>query len=465
LGASILIMEYHSVRMTALCLRVAALALVLATAMLLPATAAAQGQDEPPAGPKILLLFDASGSMNSDSGNGTSKLQAAKTAATALLEELPESTQLGLRLFGGTLPSRPIARACRDSSLVLPIGPLAREETRDKLESFKARGRTPIAYALEQAAKDLGTEGPRTIILVSDGKDTCPPPAPCEVAEQISRGGVDVRIQAIGFNVDRSARRQLECVAQAGGGVYRDAEDADTLREELRILSTRALRQYTVRGKPIKGGPSARKATLTAPGRYVDRLLPDSERWYAVDLRRGESVKAGASLIPPTREIADNTDLAEMELDVVTPSFDIPQIQNSYASSTPFEIRGLVGGIGVVSRPVGVGAQAAPDAPFSKPGRYYLKLKLNDSDDKTLFDATGGRPYEVELAVEVLGRKGGTTPPPEEGSSSPADALPGDTVSARTEPPAPALLGLVGGGLAALGLGGGLAVRRRRGAA
>ena len=410
-------MEYHSERMRASSLRVAAALLGVGLALLLPASAQAQGQDEPSAGPKILLLFDASGSMRSDSGNGTPKLQAAKDAATALIEELPDSTKVGLRLFGGTLPSRPISRACRDSSLVLPIGPLSRGETKEKIQSFNARGRTPIAYALGQAAEDLGDEGPRTIILVSDGKDTCPPPAPCEVAEEISRGGVDVRIQAIGFNVHRDARRQLECVAQAGGGVYRDAEDAETLREELRLLSTRALRQYTVRGKPIKGGPSARRATPVAPGRYVDRMLPDSERWYAVDLERGETVKASASLIPPNREIADNTDFAELELDVVTPSFDVPQVQNSNAAGTPFEVRGLVGGIGVVSRPVGVGAQAAPDAPFSKPGRYYLKVGLRDSDDKTLFEATGGRPYELEMAVEVLGRRGGTPAPPEEGSS------------------------------------------------
>jgi len=441
-------------------------ALAATAAALLAVPGAARAQDPPPAGgPKILLVFDASGSMRSDSGNGTTKLQAAKDAASALLDDLPDSTQVGLRLFGGTLPSRPIARACRDSSLVLPVGPLAREEAKGKIQGFKARGRTPIAYALEQAAKDLGAEGPRTIILVSDGKDTCPPPTPCEVAADIAKGGVELRIQAIGFSVDRAARRQLECVAEAGGGVYRDAEDADTLREELRILSTRALREYTVRGKPVKGGPSARQATVIGPGRYVDRIIPDTVDWYAVDLARGETLKASVSVIPPTREVADDADFAESILDIATPSFDIPDIQNSSAAGEPFERRGLVGGIGVVSRPIGVGEQAAAEQPFSTPGRYYLKHELKDTSDKALFNATGGRPYEVEMAVEILGRRGGAIAPPQEGSSEPAGAVRETRTAGPADPPSPALLALVGGGVAVFGFGAGAAALRRRRAA
>src|SRR2546430_9730000 len=54
------------------------------------------------------------------------------------------------------------------------------------------------------------------------------------------------------------------------------------------------------------GGPSARQATAILPGRYLDGMLPDSERWYAVDLRRGETLKASASWIPPRRDIADH---------------------------------------------------------------------------------------------------------------------------------------------------------------
>jgi hypothetical protein len=358
-------------------------------------------------------------------------------------------------VYGGTLPSRPIDAACKDSSLVLPIGPVSQGGAEEKIRSFRARGRTPIAFALQEAAKDLGDSGSRTIVLVSDGKDTCQPPSPCEVAREVSKGGVILRIQAIGFNVDREAQAELECIANAGGGVYREATDAASLRQELRILSTRTLRQYIARGTAVKGGPSAREATEVSPGRYIDKVLPDEERWYAVDLARGETLKASASFIPPKREAAGLTYGADSSLDIVTPDFDVPSTQNSSASGTPFERRGYVDGLGVVSRPIGVGEQAAAGRPFAKPGRYYLKLALSDSSDKALYNATGGSPYDAELSIEVLGRRGGKEPERQE-TPQVADA--------PNEPPSPAVLTLVGGGLAAAGFAGAglLTFRRRR---
>jgi hypothetical protein len=425
--------------------------------------APAGAQGAPSGSPKILLAFDASGSMAADDGAGTPKIKAAQDAAVSLLDALPPSTQVGLRVFGGTKPSRPIGPACRDSSLVLPIGPLTRTQAEDRIRSFKAKGRTPIAYALERAAEDLGPSGPRTIILVSDGKDTCQPPSPCQVAQRIARGGVEMRIQAIGFNVDQDAKRELQCIARAGGGAYADADNADALRDQLRALSTRALRQYVPKGKPVRGGPNARAATPLVPGRYVDAMLPDSQRWYAIDLRRGETLEASVAFIAPKREAADGGRYAQGKLDIVTPSFAIPTTQNSSATGTPFSRRRFVAGLGVVSRPIGVGEQANADEAFSQPGRYYLKVELKDTDDKALFNVTGGQPYPVELAIAVLGRHGGNPAPakgpkPTGPTTGPAPA----SVASPNEPPATALLILVGGGLAALGFAGGAALRGRR---
>ncbi len=416
--------------------------------------------------PKILLAFDASGSMKSRYGaGGQTKIQAAQEAAVGLLDELPAQTQVGLRVFGGGRPSRPIGPACQDSRLVLPIGPLNRGDAERQIRSFRARGRTPITFALRQAAKDLGSSGSRTIVLVSDGQDTCQPPPPCDVAREIANGGVDLRIQAIGLNVDRAARQQLKCIAAAGGGVYRDAADAGSLREELRTLSTRALRQYVARGTPIRGGRSAREAKMIAPGRYVDAMPGDSERWYAVQLATGESLKASASFIPPNREVADKAQYTDSSMDIVTPSFDIPASQNSSASGSPFERRGYVDGEGVVSRPIGVGAQAQDTEPFHRPGRYFLKLKLTDNDSKDLFNAIGGKPVELELSVEVLGRKGGAPPPATPGGGTtaiPRAPSPLKAAAAPDEPPSAPLLALIGLGTGALGVAIGAATWRRR---
>ena len=249
------------------------------------------------------------------------KIDAAKEARGGAAETLPDSTEVGLRLFGGTRPSRPIDAACEDSSLVLPLGRVDRGEAEGKIRSFKARGRTPIAYALEQAAKDLGDSGSRTIVLVSDGKDTCSRRRRVTSPRRSPRAASSCD-PGDRFRVDEEARQELECIAAAGGGVYRDATDAASLRQELRVLSTRALREYVARGAATKGGPSARTATVLKPGRYVDKFLPDSERWYAIDLARGETLKASASFIAPERKIENYG--ADSALDIVTPDFDIP---------------------------------------------------------------------------------------------------------------------------------------------
>src|SRR3954467_9938477 len=115
--------------------------------------ATAAGAQSPPAGtPQILLPFDASGSMAADDGAGTPKIQAAQDAAVDLLGSLPPSTPGGVRVCGDRKPEPPPGPACRDSSLVLPIGPLDRSQAEQQIRSFKAKGRTPPPPAPHPAA-------------------------------------------------------------------------------------------------------------------------------------------------------------------------------------------------------------------------------------------------------------------------------------------------------------------------
>ena len=103
---------------------------------LLAAPAAAQS---PPAGtPKILLAFDASGSMAADDGAGTPKIDAAQDAAVDLLGSLPPSTQVGLRVFGGTKPSRPIGPVIALQHLVQIRVALPRSSTQPDSSSCRS---------------------------------------------------------------------------------------------------------------------------------------------------------------------------------------------------------------------------------------------------------------------------------------------------------------------------------------
>jgi hypothetical protein len=441
----------------------------LLAAAVLPAPAGAQSTatGTPTGAPKILLAFDASGSMKASDGAGTPKIKAAQDAAVSLIKTLPSTTQVGLRVFGGTLPPKPRGPACHDSHLVLPIGPLNRGQIEQQIRSFKAFGRTPISYALEQAANDLGTSGSRTIVLVSDGQDTCQPPSPCSVAQRVAQGGVSMRIEAIGFNVKRAARRQLQCIATAGGGVYRDANNAADLQQELNTLTTRALRQYIPRGTPVAGATDIRNAPLLNPGSYVDKMLPDTTHWFAVALRRGETLEATTSIIPLKRTLADVASGSNFQIDIANPAFQFEDFSASESDATPFQRRGYVVGLGVVTRPIGVGDQVDPDQPWSHPGRYYVRLRFKDNDQKSLYNATGGQAYPVELQIAVLGRRNGVPPPSVTPSAKPTPTptvVTPPAVVAPQQPPSVALLLAIGGGLAAVGFGAGAGAwwRRRR---
>ena len=206
----------------------------------------------PTGAPKILLAFDASGSMLTDDGNGTRKIDAAKDAAVSLLDSLPDSTRsacgsTAARFRAGRSgPPAGTPSWCSRSGAWIATGP--RPSSRSAPSGAAGERRSPTRSSRPPATS---AQRQRTIVLVSDGKDTCEPPSPCSVAQRIAKGGVEMRIQAIGSNVDPKRARSCECVASAGGGVYRDATDAESLREKLSAHHPRAARVLP-RGKAIR---------------------------------------------------------------------------------------------------------------------------------------------------------------------------------------------------------------------
>jgi len=184
--------------------------------------------------PGVLLIMDASGSMNRDSGNGNTLLDEAKDALREVVRRLPPDTNIGLRVYGHTAASNdPKTVGCVDTELIIPVGPIDRDAMIEAIDEFAASGWTPIGTSLEQAVDDLGGAG-GTIILVSDGEDTCAPPDPCEVAQQLAADGYITAIHTVGLALqDEAAIDQLQCVADAAGGTFTDVESVEFLLESL----------------------------------------------------------------------------------------------------------------------------------------------------------------------------------------------------------------------------------------
>ena len=258
-----------------------------------PAAGAPVAEDETG---RMQLVLDSSGSMSEPAAGGQSKIDAAKGALRTVVDGLPDEAQFGLRVYGATVFSRNDPGACTDSQEVVPPGTDNRDELRSAIARYKPYGETPIAHALQEAGKDLGSEGHRTIVLVSDGEATCPP-SPCVVARQLAQDGIDLRIDVVGLDVSGKAREQLSCIADAGHGEYYDADSADDLVRALDRLSSRALRPFQVTGERIDGGDTEASAVPVSAGQYIDTLgRAGSENWYLVERQiPGSSIQFGVA--------------------------------------------------------------------------------------------------------------------------------------------------------------------------
>ncbi len=215
------------------------LASVLVLAMTIGPSAVAPAQTE---AASVLLIMDASGSMNRVDDSGTPLIDGAKDALREIVHRLPPDANVGLRVYGHRTSNDDPVAGCVDTELVVPVGPIDREALNAAIDSFDASGFTPIGLSLQEAASDLPESGARTIILVSDGVDTCAPPDPCDVAQQLATEGFVTQIHTVGFFLnDQAAANQLQCIADAGNGTFTSVDSIDHFFEQLSGLVVGAL--------------------------------------------------------------------------------------------------------------------------------------------------------------------------------------------------------------------------------
>lgn len=247
----------------------------------------------------LMLVLDASGSMRDPDGSGTTRIASAQRALTSVVEKLPAEASVGMRVFGAEVDGDPMpAAACQDTQRVVGIGTDNRAELLSAISAYEPSGWTPIPEALRQAAADLGPEGKRHIILVSDGESTCDPD-PCEVAAEIAAKGIGLTIDVVGLNVDASTRTQLTCIAENGGGEYVDANSADELIAALDQSTQRAVRPFEFDGTPINGSTYEGDAPRITAGVWRDTLGPGASgnetHFYRVErTMKNSSLQAAA---------------------------------------------------------------------------------------------------------------------------------------------------------------------------
>jgi von Willebrand factor type A domain len=265
---------------------------------------------EPPAGATdtseagqgaLLLIMDASGSMTKTDAEGNTLMDGAKQALRDVVQGLPEGMHTGLRVYGHRVPNTDKQRGCKDTELIQPVGPLDRQAMLTAIDGFQAKGFTPIGHSLQKGADDLPPEGARSIILVSDGEDTCAPPNPCKVAATLREDGVDLVIDTVGFALgdNDKARRQLECIAERGGGEFHDVSNAAELVDALQQVSDREARRFDASGQTLEGAPAPNDAqTGQLDTAYTDTVLRSETNWYRFEVPPGTEVQGQLTIAP-----------------------------------------------------------------------------------------------------------------------------------------------------------------------
>jgi Ca-activated chloride channel family protein len=262
---------------------------------LFPANAAA-GEPAAKEPPKVELVLDVSGSMRATDIDGQSRMAAAKQAFNEVLDATPDEVRLGIRTLGANYAGEDKALGCKDTRPLYPLGPLNRTEAKTAVATLAPTGWTPIGPALLGAAQDLeGGNATRRIVLITDGEDTCAPLDPCEVARDIAAKGIHLVIDTLGLVPDAKTRAQLTCIAEATGGTYTSVQHTSELSGRVRQLVDRAA-DPVVTPVATEGAKQCQGAPQLAPGLYTDRETFGEHRWYRVDVKPGQELRASVSI-------------------------------------------------------------------------------------------------------------------------------------------------------------------------
>jgi hypothetical protein len=222
---------------------------------------------------QVALILDTSGSMLQGLGDQTR----AEIAIAALIDlvttTIPPGTTVSLRTFGDTPDS------C-ETILVVPASPLDPAAMADTIATLPIVNlvRTPIGASLEAVAGDLAeTSGPKIVVLVTDGEETCDGD-PAAAIEALVASGIDVRVNIVGFAIDDPAlEATFQEWAALGNGQYIDAGNADELNAAVAqaVLPTFEVRDEN--GEVVASGQVGGEAVSLPPGEYTVVIQSDPE--------------------------------------------------------------------------------------------------------------------------------------------------------------------------------------------
>ena len=178
-------------------------------------------------GEKVIMVLDGSGSMWGQI-DGTAKIVIAREVIDGVLTNWDNQVELGLIAYGHREKGN-----CGDIETLVPVGPLDKAVFMERVNAINPKGKTPISTSVRQAADALKyTEEKATVILVSDGLETCDAD-PCALASELETKGIDFTTHVVGFDLTEEESAGLQCIADNTGGKFLQASNANELTAAL----------------------------------------------------------------------------------------------------------------------------------------------------------------------------------------------------------------------------------------
>jgi hypothetical protein len=215
------------------------------------------------------IILDASGSMKTPMGAKQTRWDVALETLGQVLNTLPDDFNVGLRMYGHReLSTSP--KTCTDTELVIPVKKLDRKAILARANLFKPKGETPLVYSALQAPGDLKALGGGTVILITDGEESCKGD-PVKAAAELKASGLDIRLNIVGFAIKNpQTQKDLAGFSQATGGLFYAAESGAGLADAMMLAAVERF-PYTVydaTGKAVLSSEAGSGSDELPPGDY-----------------------------------------------------------------------------------------------------------------------------------------------------------------------------------------------------
>ncbi|MDJ0906615.1 MAG: VWA domain-containing protein, partial [Woeseiaceae bacterium] len=257
----------------------------------------------------VEIVVDASRSMWGQI-NGEAKMSIAKNILDDVSYWYPQDLDLALRAYGSTSPSE--SNNCSDSSLLVPFSEYNREPIRAAISGLRPTGQTPIAFALDQAARDFGSLGSdRAVVLVTDGIESCGGD-PARAARDLADQGIMVHV--IGFGLGNAADEDtwsLQAIANASGGRYVTAGSAEELKQALAQTVATSYSVYKGNAEVASGSLGSEQTIYLPEGEYRVELHSSPPQIVPISLAPRDSL--ALTLEKANGRVFHSADVEQME--------------------------------------------------------------------------------------------------------------------------------------------------------